>query len=394
MTEQRSKSPLEFGFDAAHYFQHVPDGHIYRRLHGHSFIVEVVVAGAPDPRPASSSTSPSSRQAAAELRGQLDHTPAERRAGPRRAQPGEHRRLGLGAAGPALPRPLPRHRAPPVLPPGLRLQGTAGVIDRTVHLRPAQPRRCGVAWHDAGGGRRRHVRGVARTASSPGCHAGADDGGVRHAGKTERVLVPQRDRGRGRRGRRRQPDRLSRRPVRQRIQTDSRPSASSTSQPVRTLLASAAGTSRRSRSARTARPASRRTPAAGDVRAGARAGISPGEPARVDGQPVALGLYLRLGFVETGQRERAAAPAAPVRRQYARAFPAGLDLRRLTTAATVRSPPAPASAASRRTARSHRSRLGDRPASGRCGRRRECGRTSSLRAAAMPRTARPRRRSE
>lgn len=39
----------EFGFDAAHRFHHGPEEHPYRRLHGHSFLVEVALAGAPDP---------------------------------------------------------------------------------------------------------------------------------------------------------------------------------------------------------------------------------------------------------------------------------------------------------------------------------------------------------
>ncbi|HZB91727.1 MAG TPA: 6-carboxytetrahydropterin synthase QueD [Stellaceae bacterium] len=39
----------EFAFDAAHFLPTAPEGHPYRRLHGHSFVVEVAVAGAPDP---------------------------------------------------------------------------------------------------------------------------------------------------------------------------------------------------------------------------------------------------------------------------------------------------------------------------------------------------------
>lgn len=38
----------EFGFEAAHCLPAMPKGHPYTRLHGHSFRVEVTVAGAPD----------------------------------------------------------------------------------------------------------------------------------------------------------------------------------------------------------------------------------------------------------------------------------------------------------------------------------------------------------
>ena len=38
----------EFGFEAAHSFGHKPAGHENTRLHGHSFRVEVALAGEPD----------------------------------------------------------------------------------------------------------------------------------------------------------------------------------------------------------------------------------------------------------------------------------------------------------------------------------------------------------
>ncbi len=38
-----------FGFDAAHRFDAYPVGHPNRRMHGHSFQVEVAVRGTPDP---------------------------------------------------------------------------------------------------------------------------------------------------------------------------------------------------------------------------------------------------------------------------------------------------------------------------------------------------------
>lgn len=39
----------EFWFDAAHQFHHMPVGHKYQGLHGHSFRAEIAVAGTPDP---------------------------------------------------------------------------------------------------------------------------------------------------------------------------------------------------------------------------------------------------------------------------------------------------------------------------------------------------------
>ena len=39
----------EFGFEAAHTFAHKVAGHENTRVHGHSFKVEVALAGAPDP---------------------------------------------------------------------------------------------------------------------------------------------------------------------------------------------------------------------------------------------------------------------------------------------------------------------------------------------------------
>lgn len=38
----------EFWFDAAHQFLHMPLGHKYHGLHGHSFRVEIAVVGEPD----------------------------------------------------------------------------------------------------------------------------------------------------------------------------------------------------------------------------------------------------------------------------------------------------------------------------------------------------------
>ena len=39
----------QFRFDAAHFLPTAPEGHPYRRLHGHSFTVEVAISGTPDP---------------------------------------------------------------------------------------------------------------------------------------------------------------------------------------------------------------------------------------------------------------------------------------------------------------------------------------------------------
>ena len=35
----------QFTFEAAHFFPNMPKGHIYRKIHGHSFIAEVTFAG-------------------------------------------------------------------------------------------------------------------------------------------------------------------------------------------------------------------------------------------------------------------------------------------------------------------------------------------------------------
>ena len=35
----------QFTFEAAHYFPNMPKGHIYRKIHGHSFVVEVTFSG-------------------------------------------------------------------------------------------------------------------------------------------------------------------------------------------------------------------------------------------------------------------------------------------------------------------------------------------------------------
>ena len=49
MTRGRFQIVKEFGFEAAHVFAHKPAGHENTRVHGHSFKVEVALAGEPDP---------------------------------------------------------------------------------------------------------------------------------------------------------------------------------------------------------------------------------------------------------------------------------------------------------------------------------------------------------
>ena len=49
MTAPEVELTYAFGFDAAHRFDAFPEGHANRRLHGHSFQVEIAVRGAPDP---------------------------------------------------------------------------------------------------------------------------------------------------------------------------------------------------------------------------------------------------------------------------------------------------------------------------------------------------------
>ncbi|MGQ0663191.1 MAG: 6-pyruvoyl trahydropterin synthase family protein [Pseudomonadota bacterium] len=64
---------VEFEFDAAHYFEHKPLGHKHRRLHGHSFRVEVAVRGWPDPETGVIVDFEELESAVAQLRDQLDH---------------------------------------------------------------------------------------------------------------------------------------------------------------------------------------------------------------------------------------------------------------------------------------------------------------------------------
>jgi 6-pyruvoyltetrahydropterin/6-carboxytetrahydropterin synthase len=63
----------EFRFDAAHFLPGMPDGHSYRRMHGHSFRVAVSLAGTPDPAHGWITDFAEVDAALTELKGVLDH---------------------------------------------------------------------------------------------------------------------------------------------------------------------------------------------------------------------------------------------------------------------------------------------------------------------------------
>jgi 6-pyruvoyltetrahydropterin/6-carboxytetrahydropterin synthase len=63
----------EFGFEAAHHLPRAPEGHKCRRLHGHSFRVEVVVEGEVDPATGWFLDYGVIREAVEPIRLQLDH---------------------------------------------------------------------------------------------------------------------------------------------------------------------------------------------------------------------------------------------------------------------------------------------------------------------------------
>lgn len=62
-----------FGFDAAHRFDHFPEGHPNRGLHGHSFQVEVAIEGEPDHASGFVADFADVEAACHEVRGRLDH---------------------------------------------------------------------------------------------------------------------------------------------------------------------------------------------------------------------------------------------------------------------------------------------------------------------------------
>lgn len=62
-----------FGFDAAHQFDNYPTGHLYRGVHGHSFHVEVALAGEPDAKTGFVADLGEVEKACRGVREQLDH---------------------------------------------------------------------------------------------------------------------------------------------------------------------------------------------------------------------------------------------------------------------------------------------------------------------------------
>lgn len=63
----------EFGFEAAHSFGHKPAGHENTRVHGHSFRVEVALAGEPDAKTGCVVDFEILTAALNDVRGKLDH---------------------------------------------------------------------------------------------------------------------------------------------------------------------------------------------------------------------------------------------------------------------------------------------------------------------------------
>ncbi len=63
----------EFRFDAAHFLPTAPIGHPYRRMHGHSFRVEVALSGTPDPATGWLIDFATIETAVSDLRQTLDH---------------------------------------------------------------------------------------------------------------------------------------------------------------------------------------------------------------------------------------------------------------------------------------------------------------------------------
>jgi 6-pyruvoyltetrahydropterin/6-carboxytetrahydropterin synthase len=63
----------DFNFEAAHYFAHFPEGHANKRLHGHSFRVQITVGGVPDPVSGFVCEFSSLERTASDIRADLDH---------------------------------------------------------------------------------------------------------------------------------------------------------------------------------------------------------------------------------------------------------------------------------------------------------------------------------
>lgn len=62
-----------FQIEAAHFLPHVPDGHKCRRIHGHSFRIEIHVAGEVDERSGWVMDFADLKRAFAPIHAQLDH---------------------------------------------------------------------------------------------------------------------------------------------------------------------------------------------------------------------------------------------------------------------------------------------------------------------------------
>jgi 6-pyruvoyltetrahydropterin/6-carboxytetrahydropterin synthase len=62
-----------FGFDAAHRFDHFPEGHRNRTVHGHSFQVEVAIEGEPSAASGFIADFADVEAACAQVRSALDH---------------------------------------------------------------------------------------------------------------------------------------------------------------------------------------------------------------------------------------------------------------------------------------------------------------------------------
>lgn len=68
-----SEIAYRFGFDAAHHFDHFPVGHPNRAIHGHSFQVEVAIAGEPRAQSGFIADFADVEDACAKVRASLDH---------------------------------------------------------------------------------------------------------------------------------------------------------------------------------------------------------------------------------------------------------------------------------------------------------------------------------
>jgi 6-pyruvoyltetrahydropterin/6-carboxytetrahydropterin synthase len=63
----------EISFEAAHLLPHVPEGHKCRRLHGHSYVVQIYITGSIDPNVGWVMDFGELKEIAEPILGQLDH---------------------------------------------------------------------------------------------------------------------------------------------------------------------------------------------------------------------------------------------------------------------------------------------------------------------------------